>query len=75
MVPSGFWTQEKITNSTKVWNNMNTDEIHLTEISPAYYAPTNVHSVAENQTHLTTAKSWKMFFFTFKTCFKENAEK
>jgi len=60
MVPSGFWMQVKINNSTKTWNTVITNETHLTEILPANYTPTDVQSVADNQTHLTTKECEKL---------------
>jgi hypothetical protein len=82
MVPSGFWTQEKITNSTKAWNNIKANETHLTEILPAEHKPTDVYSVADNQTHLTTEeceKKLRNFLFDFQdlfqgTCGRYNGE-
>jgi len=60
MVPSGFWMQDKINTSTKTWNTVITDEMHLTEILPANYKPTDVQNIADNQTHLTTEECEKL---------------
>jgi len=52
MVPSGYWTKDKISSVAKTWNQR--EEIKLTEILPAAYQPTDVSTIAKQQTHLTS---------------------
>jgi len=52
MVPYGFWTSQKIKNVATTWRNQNSktaetkinEELHLAEIKPADYKPTNIGS-------------------------------
>lgn len=60
IVPNGHWTQSRITNIVNSWND-NTkpkyrhddNEMHITQILPADYKPTNITEVVNQQTHLT----------------------
>jgi hypothetical protein len=52
MVPSGYWTKDKISSVAKTWNEHK--EIQLTEILPAVYQPAHVSDIAKQQTHLTS---------------------
>jgi hypothetical protein len=62
MVPYGFWTSQKIKNVATTWRNQNSktaetkinEELHLAEIKPADYKPTNIEEVIQQQTHLTS---------------------
>jgi len=63
MVPSGYWTKEKIKSIAKTWNTPITEavsEVHLTEILPAEYKPTDINDVITNQTHLSPAEQEKL---------------
>jgi hypothetical protein len=63
MVPSGYWTKEKIKSIAKTWNTPITEavsELHLTEILPAEYKPTDINDVITNQTHLSPAERQKL---------------
>jgi hypothetical protein len=62
MVPSGYWTKEKIKSIAKTWNKPVAEvvsEAYLTEILPAEYKPTNINEVINNQTHLSQAEREK----------------
>lgn len=53
MVPSGYWTKEKITTTAKTWNSAPSQEKHFTEILPADYQPVNITDMVEQQTRLS----------------------
>jgi hypothetical protein len=58
MVPSGYWTQEKITSIAKSWDTATqkvwaTNEVHVAEFLPAKYKPADINAIVEQQTHLT----------------------
>jgi hypothetical protein len=55
MVPTGYWTKEKILTVAKSWNKPTrepTNELIVTEILPAEYKPTDIDEVVNNQAHL-----------------------
>jgi hypothetical protein len=59
MVPSRYWTKEKIKSVAKTWNKPikeAVNKMHLTEILPAEYKPVNIVEVVEKQTQLSAAK-------------------
>jgi hypothetical protein len=64
MVPCDFWTSQKIKNVATAWRNQNSktaetkidEELHLAEIKPADYKPTNIEEVVQQQTHHLTSE-------------------
>jgi len=58
MVPSGYWTKDKISSVAKTWNERK--EIHLTKILPAEYKPSDVLEITKKQTHLTSEEQDKL---------------
>ena len=53
MVPSGCWTQEKISTIAKSWNEQK-QELNVTEIFPSNNKPIAINQVADRQTHLSS---------------------
>lgn len=51
MVPSGCWTQEKISTIAKSWNEQK-QELNVTEILPADNKSIDMYQVADRLTHL-----------------------
>jgi hypothetical protein len=47
MVPSGYWSKEKIKLTAKTWNSKPIEEVHVTEILPAKYNPSNINIIVK----------------------------
>jgi len=80
MVPSGYWTKEKIKSITKTWNKPikeAVNKMHLTKILPAEYKPVDNVEVVEKQTHLLAAEreQLKHVLLDFQDLFNSNAGK
>jgi len=63
MVPSGYWTKEKISTIAKSWNKQisePTNEVQITEILPAEYKPIDINKVVNKQTHLSPEEREKL---------------
>ncbi len=80
MVPSGYWSQEKISATARSWNESK-QEINIREILPADYKPTDTNQVADKQTHLSPNEHEQLrhVFLDFSdlfqgTCGKYNGE-
>jgi hypothetical protein len=59
MVPSGYWSKEKIEHIDASWNNKH-EEAHITEILPAEYKPCDINAIVNEQTHLSTIEKDKL---------------
>jgi hypothetical protein len=75
MVPSGYWTKEKIKSIANTWNKpieATVNEMHLTEILPAEYKPVNIEDVIKEQTHLSVEEKEQLqnVLFEFQDLFK-----
>jgi hypothetical protein len=75
MVPSGYWTREKVKCVAKTWNKSTdeaVDEIYLTEILPAEYKPVNIEDVIREQIHLSVEEQRQLqnVLFEFQGLFK-----
>jgi hypothetical protein len=74
MVPSGYWTRNKIISTAKSWNaeKQKKNKINVTQILPADYKPTDIVEVVQSQTHLTTDKKEQLqrTLFDFQDLFQ-----
>jgi hypothetical protein len=59
MVPSGYWSKEKIKHIAASLNNMH-EEAHVTEILPTEYKPCDNNAIVNEQTHLSTIEKDKL---------------
>jgi hypothetical protein len=79
MVPSGYWTKNKITSTAKGWNaeKQQRNEMHVTQILPADYKPTDIIEVVQNQTHLTADEKEQLqrMLFDFQDLFQGKCSK
>jgi hypothetical protein len=59
MVPSGYWTKNKITRLTKTWNGpcketlkteSKNEKLHIAQLLPAEYKPVDIAEVVQKQT-------------------------
>jgi len=64
MVPSGYWTQKKISAVAKTWTQRKQpkveEELHLTQILPADYKSVNIAEIVKKQTHLDSDERNKL---------------
>ncbi len=80
MVPSGYWTKEKITSVAKTWNKPieeENNEMLLTEILPADCKPVNIEDVVKQQTHLSVEEQEQLqiVLFEYQDLFKGQCRK
>jgi hypothetical protein len=71
MVPSGYWTKNKITGLAKTWNAP-CKELWSTRILPVEYKPVDIAAVMQKQTHLNVEEQEKLknTLFDFQTLFQ-----
>jgi len=59
MVPSGYWSKDKIKHIAASWNSKH-EEAHVTEILPAEYKPCDINAIVNEQTHLSPDEKNKL---------------